>query len=277
MAPSSLKPKTTLKHARSSSFPSTSHPIVSQLDAHLSRVKSSSEATASSLSSFTSRLSDLENLLDYTEDVIQLPQVQAISQDKLDELLEGYLKLLDVCATIKDLLSNEKQNQQDLLSALRRRQNMDDISSYQTSRKKSKKMIQKLLKDLKSRMKETVEKPETLAVASMLKEVQSVTLGLFKSLLSYVNGNGSQSSSWSLLSKIINSKKEEVESSNEFDNVDAALCSLLGHNKTSKYEELTSQLREMEATIEVVEEGLECFFRRLIKTRVSLLNVLNHH
>lgn len=93
--------------------------------------------------------------------MIQLPHIQqAISQDKLDELLEGYLKLLDVCAIIKDLLSNEKQNKQGLLSALgrRRNMNMDDISIYQTSRKKSKKMIQKLLKDLKSRMKENVEK-----------------------------------------------------------------------------------------------------------------------
>lgn len=81
-----------------------------------------------------------------------------------------------------------------------------------------------------------------------------------------------QDRSWSLLSKIMISKSE----TNEFDNVDAALFSLLSHNKASKYEELTNQLREMEVTIEVVEQGLECFFRRLIKTRVSLLNVLNH-
>ncbi|CAN4112612.1 unnamed protein product [Withania somnifera] len=225
---SPLRPKITLKHARSSSFPSP-------------YLKSSSEATSSSLSSFTCRLDDLGNLLDYTEDVIQLPHAQqAISQDKLDELLEGYLKLLDVCATNKDLLSNEKQNKLDLLSTLRTRRNMDDISSYQTSRKNSKKMIQKLLKDLK--------------FASMLKEVQSVSLGPFKALLSYANGTGTQSSGWALLSKVIHSEKEEVES-NEFDN---------------------NQLREMEATVEVLEEGLEYFFRPLIKTRVSLLNVFNH-
>ncbi|WMV13315.1 hypothetical protein MTR67_006700 [Solanum verrucosum] len=279
MAPSSpLRSKTTLKHARSSSFPSTSHPIVSQFDEQLSRLTSSSEATSSSLSSFTCRFGDLENLLDYTEDLLQLPHVQQAFSLNIDELLEGYLKVLDICSTIKDLLSNEKQNRQDLLSALRRRRSMDDISGYLTSRRKSKKMIQKLVKNLKSMMKENnlaSKKPETSAIVGELQDVQLVTLGLFKGLLSYVNGTGSQSSSWSLLSKIMLSKSEEVEA-NEFDNVDAALCSLLSHNKTSKYEELTSQLREMEVTIEVVEEGLECFFRRLIKTRVSLLNVLNH-
>ncbi|OIT05280.1 PREDICTED: uncharacterized protein LOC109224702 [Nicotiana attenuata] len=274
MAPSPLRSKTILKHARSSSFPSTSHPIVSQFDEHLCRVKSSSEATSSCLSSFTCKLVDLENLFDYTEDLLQLPHIQQAISLHGDELLEGYIKVLDVCATIKDLLSNEKQNKQDLLSALRRRRNMDDIiSSYLTSRKKSKKMIQHTLKDLKGMMKKNVlasEEPETLAVVNMLKEVQSVTLSLFKSLLLHVNGTGSQSSSWSLLSKIVHSKTEQVEA-NEFDNVHAALCS-----KKGKFDELQHQLREMEVTIEVLEQGLECFFRRLIKTRVSLLNVLSH-
>nr|XP_009768112.1 PREDICTED: uncharacterized protein LOC104219175 [Nicotiana sylvestris] len=280
MAPSPLRSKTILKHARSSSFPSTSHPIVSQFDEHLCRVKSSSEATPSCLSSFTCRLGDLENLFDYMQDLLQLSHFQqAINSMDANVLLEGYLKVLDVCATTKDLLSNEKQNKQELLSALRRRRNMDEISGYLTSRRKSKKMIQKILKSLKSMMKENscaLNKPEPLAVVGELQEVQSVTLGLFKALLSYINGTGSQSSSrWSLLSKIMPSKNEELIA-NEFDNVDAALCSFLSLNKTGQYEELQNQLREMEATIEVLEDGLECFFRRLIKTRVSLLNIMNH-
>ncbi|XP_059310827.1 uncharacterized protein LOC132062230 [Lycium ferocissimum] len=190
---------------------SRSHPIVSQFDEHLSRVKSSSEATSSCLSSFTCRLGDLENLFDYTEDLLQLQHIQqAVPLEKLDELLEGYLKVLDVCAAIKNLLSNEKQNRQDLLSALRRRRNMDDISRKITC----------------------IKKPETSAIVGELQDTQLVTLGLFKALLSYVNGTGSQSSSWSMLSKIMPSKSEEVEA-NEFDNVDAALCSLLSHIKTS--------------------------------------------
>ncbi|XP_075095297.1 uncharacterized protein LOC142173575 [Nicotiana tabacum] len=166
---------------------------------------------------------------------------------------------------------------------------MDEISGYLTSRRKSKKMIQKILKSLKSMMNENtcaLKKPEPLAVVGELQEVQSVTLELFKSpepkcgsfcraFLTYINGIGSQSSSWSLLSKIMPSKNEELKA-NDFDNVDAALCSILSQNKTGQYEELQNQLREMEATIEVLEDGLECFFRRLIKTRVSLLNILNH-
>ncbi|OIT05279.1 hypothetical protein A4A49_65214, partial [Nicotiana attenuata] len=224
---------------------------------------------SSCLSSFTCKLGDLENLFDYTEDLLQLPHNQQAISLHGDELLEGYIKVLDVCATTKDLLSNEKQN---ILSALHRRRNMDEISGYLTSRRKSK----KILKSLKSMIKENpcaLNKPEPLAVVGELQEVQSVTLGLFKSLLLYVNGTGSQSSSWSLLSKIMPSKNEELKA-NEFANVDADLCSLLSQNKTGQYEELQNQLKEMEPTIEVLEDGLQCFFRRLIKTRVSLLNIL---
>ncbi|PHT28738.1 hypothetical protein CQW23_31665 [Capsicum baccatum] len=113
-----------------------------------------------------------------------------------------------------------------------RRRNMDDISSYLTSRKKSKKMIQKLFKSLKSMMKEnSFASKKSEAIVGELQDVLSVTLGLFKALLFYVNGTGSQSSSRSLLSK--------------------------------------NQLREMEATIDVLKDGLECFFRRLIKTRLD--------
>ncbi|PHU10738.1 hypothetical protein BC332_22598 [Capsicum chinense] len=115
-----------------------------------------------------------------------------------------------------------------------RRRNMDDISSYLTSRKKSKKMIQKFFKSLKSMMKENSfasKKPE--AIVGELQDVLSVTLGLFKALLFYVNGTGSQSSSRSLLScPSLYTRKKRKLNSMEFDNVDAALCS-----KTCKFNE----------------------------------------
>ncbi|KAH7852311.1 hypothetical protein Vadar_023225 [Vaccinium darrowii] len=75
------------------------------------------------------------------------------------------------------------------------------------------------------------------------------------------------------------SKEEEI---NVFEKFDAALHSLTGNNKTSKtdpgmqMEIVQSQLEEMELSIEDMEAGLECLLRRLIKTRVSLLNIFNH-
>ncbi|KAM1243661.1 hypothetical protein FF1_035143 [Malus domestica] len=55
---------------------------------------------------------------------------------------------------------------------------------------------------------------------------------------------------------------------NEFSQVDAAL-----HKSADNAQ---NQLEKLESCIQDQEEGLECLFRQLIKTRVSLLNILNH-
>ncbi|GMN70751.1 hypothetical protein TIFTF001_055082 [Ficus carica] len=82
----------------------------------------------------------------------------------------------------------------------------------------------------------------------------------------------------------MNSKKvscEEVIKSNEFTSADAALKLLISHkmkkNSDSTLEEnAQNELQKLEVCIQDLEEGIESLYRRLIKTRVSLLNILNH-
>ncbi|KAK9944333.1 hypothetical protein M0R45_009906 [Rubus argutus] len=73
---------------------------------------------------------------------------------------------------------------------------------------------------------------------------------------------------------------EEVAGTNEFEKVDAALCSLISHetkkDNTLPVENVQNCLWELEMDIQDIEEGLECLFRRLIKARVSLLNIFNN-
>ncbi|CAL9006839.1 unnamed protein product [Prunus brigantina] len=151
-----------------------------------------------------------------------------------------------------------------------------------------KKTIQKAMKNLKGiENRSTFSSPnqdnESIAIVNKLKEVEAVTLAAFESLLSFISGPKSQPSSWSLVSKMMHSKKvacEEEKEANEFARVDAALNSLIGH-KTSKtqnksVENAQNQLKKLESCIQDQEEGVECLFRQLIKTRVSLLNILNH-
>ncbi|XP_059647409.1 uncharacterized protein LOC132293798 [Cornus florida] len=286
MVSSPLRSKTRF-HARSVSLPSRSHPLIHQFDEHLCRVKAS-EAT-----SISNRLSGLEELYDCVDDLLLLPHTQQVfaqerNQKWVDEALAGHLRLLDVCAIAKDIFSQTKQDVQQLLSILRRRRDGNDFGEYLSSQKKVKKVIQKSLKDLKKiRNNESLlawgKEHQTVAIVSMLTEVEVVTLAAFESLLSYIGGGGSKvqsrPSGWSLVSKLMHQKsgsQQDETDMNEFDKVATALRSLTSHKASkSDYENLQNQLGKMESLIQDTEEQLECLFRRLIRTRVSLLNILS--
>ncbi|GMP37330.1 hypothetical protein CsSME_00009059 [Camellia sinensis var. sinensis] len=283
MASSPLRSKTR-HHARSVSLPSTSHPLTPEFDEQLSRIRAPDhEATSSSLPSINNRLSGLQDLHDCVGDLLLLPHIeQALAREHnekfVDEVVDGYLRLLDVCSAAKDVFSQTKQDVQDLLSMLRRKRDANDFHGYLASRKMVKRTIQNSLKDLKSIKNKSTLLPkdkdnETVVIFSMLKEVEAATLAVFESLLSYV-GVQSRQSGWSLVSKLIQHKsvscQDEETNVNEFEKVDGAL-------KAGKFDSIQNQLAKMESSIQDIEDRLECLFRRLIKTRVSLLNILNNH
>ncbi|KAL0383872.1 UNVERIFIED_CONTAM: hypothetical protein Sradi_2781500 [Sesamum radiatum] len=92
-------------------------------------------------------------------------------------------------------------------------------------------MIQPSLKNLRSfRSKDNIlfleKDDETLALVYMLKDSESVTFSLLESLLSYMMGTKVQErkSGWSLVSKLIHSKKVSHQGEetylNEFEKVD---------------------------------------------------------
>lgn len=69
---------------------------------------------------------------------------------------------------------------------------------------------------------------------------------------------------------------QEEMNGNEFDEIDAMLNTLISQKESSKVEAVQNQLENILSSIHSVEDELECLFRRLIKSRVSLLNILNH-
>ncbi|KAG5547562.1 hypothetical protein RHGRI_013300 [Rhododendron griersonianum] len=95
----------------------------------------------------------------------------------------------------------------------------------------------------------------------------------------------SRLSAFSLVSKLVHRKsvasEDEETKSGVFENFDAALHSLNNHKMSKSenavdFKNMQHQLGNMESSIQDIEEGLEFLFRRLIKTRVILLNILNH-
>ncbi|XP_004292294.1 PREDICTED: uncharacterized protein LOC101306010 [Fragaria vesca subsp. vesca] len=274
-------------HTRSNSFPSRLHPLIQEVDEHLCRLRSS-EATSTSSSSISHKLSVLQDLLDCVNRFLQLQGTQqALAQEQQqkwdNELLDGSLRLLDICSTTKDSLSESKECIQDLQSIIRRKRGGEngltsEVRKYLSSRKMVKKSIVKALGNLKamenrSPFSSANKDQETIAIVSKLRDVEGVTLKVFESMLSFIAGTKLKPSSWSLVSKIVQSKRiacDEEPKLNEFAEVDVSLKSL----KIS--DNAQNQLTNLESCIQDLEEGLESLFRQLIKNRASLLNILSH-
>ncbi|CAA0838311.1 Arabidopsis protein of unknown function (DUF241 [Striga hermonthica] len=283
-----------LSHKRSSSMPSRPYyPLIPEFEHHLQALKSDNFPTTSSyLSSIAEKLNNLEQIHDFIDNLLLLPHTHQIftreSHKKwVEQILDGYLGLVDACATAKDFISQSKDYISNLLSVLRRKRGSEDLSEFISSRKTIKKQITKSLRNIGSYKKDssvlkTGEKDqETSAIIGMLKEAESITLDLIEELLSGISRSkeGSKLSKWSL-SKIMGSRKvschehEYKSSMLEFGDLDASLSKFVSKCETGlKIEDLQQQLRKMELVIIVIEERLECLFKLLIKSRVSLLNM----
>ncbi|KAI4295508.1 hypothetical protein L6164_035550 [Bauhinia variegata] len=285
MAASPLNPKAHF-HARSNSLPSRPHPLVLQCNEHLDRLRASHETSTSS--SLRHKLQGLQDLHDCIEKLVQLPNTQeSLLQECQDELLDGSLRLLDVCTTAKDSLLHTKECTRELQSIIRRRRGGEveltaEVKKFLSSRKVVKKAILKALGNLKGIAKKCNFPPTNNDHVALLKDFEMVTLSIFESLLSFISGSTqAKSSSWSLVSKLMQTKRvacSRVADESEFAQVDTVLQSFVLH-KAGKFEDmnnLQNQLENLESCIQDLEQGLEFLFRRLIKIRVALLNILSH-
>ncbi|XP_043709141.1 uncharacterized protein LOC122658286 [Telopea speciosissima] len=282
MAPSPFHLKAS-RHARSISLPSRSHPLTHQLEEQLHRLRAS-EATSSSSISYN--LGGLKDLYDSVNDFLLLPQTQqTLAQERgekwVDEVLDGSLRSLDVCGTARDALSQMKQCVTELQSSLHRIRGKsglaNEVEAYNMSRKKVTKVISKCLGDLRKVQKQRAfsslldKNCDIVAMVSVLREMEAITLSMFGSLLSFVSWPKAmpRPNSWSLVSKLIDKKHvaedEEVMEICEFEKVDVAVGAFVGH-KTHKsfklrHAETQKRLETLELSIQDLEDGLECIFR----------------
>ncbi|KAK8607096.1 hypothetical protein V6N13_052843 [Hibiscus sabdariffa] len=276
-------------HARSNSLPSSQHPITSQIDENLNRLTASQSASTSS-SSIGHQLNRLQDLYDSVDMLLQLPlSQQALAQEQkkkfVEQLLDGSLIILDVCGTATDALLQLEECTQELQSVLRRRRGVEEFANevrkYLISRKAVRKAVCKALKNLKHMENRVSKDGETGAMISTLKQVQAVTVSVLESLLSFISGSEaeSKSSPWSLVSKLMHQKKvtceEEEQKTNEIANAEATLRFFIKSRSMKHVEHVQNVLENSEMCIQDLDEGLENFFRRLIKARVTVLNILN--
>ncbi|KAJ4704753.1 hypothetical protein OWV82_021616 [Melia azedarach] len=283
----------------SNSLPSRPHPVISEFDEQLNRLEAS-EATSTSSSSICHKLNGLQALRCCIDKLLQFPLTQqTLSQEQhkiwFHELLDGSLRLLDVCITSKDALLKIKDHAQELQSTLCRKQGGKfefacEVKKYLTSRKAVKKAIRSALSKLKCMENKHIASPsnrekEIAVMTNMLREVDAVTLTVLKSMLSFISGpqSSSRSTGWSMVSKLMHKRRvvceEEETDINEITKVDAALhalryCKTNIFNGITEFENLQNDLQKLELCIQDFEDGLESLYRGLIKSRVSILNIL---
>ncbi|KAL0325976.1 UNVERIFIED_CONTAM: hypothetical protein Sradi_5166900 [Sesamum radiatum] len=273
-------------HVRSNSLPSKSHPIVTDVEDQLCRLRSS-EGTSTSATSVIAKLASLRDLHEGINDLIQMPSTQQAlyhenSEKWTNKLLEESLGLVDLCGFARDVLSLTKGSVQDLQSSIRRNRGetsmKDDLNSYMTSRKKINKMVKKFIRNFKN---VDIEEYDVKAIEGMLKETEAFGFSVLKSvltLLSEEKGRSKQKTR-SFLSKF--TRTSRVNSERDQECGAECLFSLKLHMSgkdmnTIDVQNVLKQLKESEMAIQELEEELDAFFRSLVKTRVSLLNALNH-
>ncbi|KAG6589037.1 hypothetical protein SDJN03_17602, partial [Cucurbita argyrosperma subsp. sororia] len=271
-------------HIRSNSLPQKPHPVLDQVDEHLCRLKASEAISSSSLSQ---KLVGLHDLHDSIDKLLCLPSThQALVDNKsVDDLLEGSIKLLDVCSLAKDVLSQMKECAHELESALRRTRGDDidvDIQKYLNSRKTMNKAIHKVLKGMERTSYENGD--ESSEIVRLLNDAEVFTYNSIGSFLSFIAGQklSSKMSRWSLVSKLMHPKrvacKDVGANRNEVEVVDAALYSIINQKSDVlvQVKDAQNSLRKLESCIHDLEQDLESLYRHLIKNRVSFLNILNY-
>ncbi|OAY33760.1 uncharacterized protein LOC110629764 [Manihot esculenta] len=279
-------------HIRSISLPSRSHPLTVNIEEQLCKLN------ASQSSSIEHKLSGLKNLFKSVDDILELSLAQrTISSERqshsVENAINGSLELLDICDTTRDLFSQMKECLQELELSLRRRKGGDssftsEVDAHMVSRKKLNKAISKCLRNLKKKERNftaaTLDNNSNLEnMISLLSTVQEISLVMFESILSFVSQPKVKSlpSSWLVIPKLLQSKRISCEVEielNAVEKIDAELLILKSSNdiNLSQLQKLLKGLETLESSIQKAEEELECIYRRLVKIRVSLLNIQNH-
>ncbi|XVF18120.1 hypothetical protein REPUB_Repub10bG0184700 [Reevesia pubescens] len=281
-------------HVRSISLPSRSHPTTLRIEDELNRLKTWEASALSTSESICSGLLRLEDLYQCMDDLLSMASTQQVlSQHKhekcIDELLDGSVRLLDICGIAREAMLQIKEHVHALQSALRRRKGDSSIENsilnYTRFRKEMKKQGKKLITELKQMDNKFGASPlqdqdhHFSTVIRVLREVNAMNTSIFQSLFSFLSAPVSlKQTRWSLVSKlmhtgVISSCEENQENVNELVTVDAAVCRHT--SDVGKLQIAHKRFVALESSIEGLENRLECVFRHLIKARTSLLNIIS--
>ncbi|XP_023751335.1 uncharacterized protein LOC111899714 [Lactuca sativa] len=284
---SNIKPHS---HGRSISLPSTldKHHVFNEL--YRSHTSQDATTSCSSSSLIGEKLNCLNDMYESIQPFLTLPSTQhslshGCLKEQLNKFLDELIGLLDLCSTTKDALSTSTAYAKDLQSVLRRKRGdvhglTSSVEDYLSNRRKVNKAAYKALLGLQKHYGSSTSN------VNVLKEMRSNTLAVFESLLAFILGSNTPSRPKGsfLVSKMhhIGGKRAQcVQTVKEsvVQKVHDDLHTLI-RNKNIKSDRLVLEgikkgLAEMEFSLGDLIDQLEGLCRCLIKTRVSILNIIN--
>ncbi|BAF24373.2 uncharacterized protein [Oryza sativa Japonica Group] len=228
---------------RSISLPSRPH---SKVEEELCILDACISSPSTTLDTMCEGLRRLANIYSSIEEIMCLPSNQAFSSQRrklLDGEMECSLELLDLCNVMHEDFTELKAIIQDMQVALRK----GDDAAVQSKTQSYYRLLKKAKKHFKTAKKVTYEK-EDCRMARLLREARDISTSMLESTLH-------------LLSKQIEMPKQSLVSK-AFNKKKVVICE-------------EEQLQVLECSIRDLESGAGHLFRKLVQSRVSLLNILS--
>ncbi|KAI3704490.1 hypothetical protein L1987_74711 [Smallanthus sonchifolius] len=252
---------------KSISLPCRSHPITSEIEELLNKIKTTAEEAASAdaicraLSQLTRLYKSMDDLLTSSTTHVLMSREQ--NKKWVDEFVDDSVKYLDICKSISDMLSEIKVQNRELVCALRRKKGElsceNSIKKYNCFRKRMKKDVRGLIGSLK-RVDNTISGGSVVVDSDDHQLAAVIKALMHKGIVTCED-------------------QQENGIGNEFEGIDAALRILCKYGVSSEMGNVQiaqCSLERLGDQIESMEGGLECIFRCLVGTRVSFLNIISH-